>query len=95
MLVPNCSACTSIDTRLRTHVYIGAFRKVLPRIRAGTAGALFESNNSKLIAQSRLRFAQFLRRARRSLIQAESGLDADHQQIKNIRQSFSYFLLPV
>ena len=81
--------------QVANHVYIGAFRQMLPGIRTRTAGALFERNNSKLIAQRRLRFAQLLRRARRSLIQAESGLDADHQQIKNIRQAFSYFLLPV
>ena len=86
MLVPNCSDCTSIETRLRITSTSGAIGQVLPGVGAGTSRALFQGHDAQLVAQIRLRLHQLFGGARRGLVQAEAGLDADDKQIEHIRQ---------
>ena len=68
-------------------VYAGAFRHILPGIATRASGALLKHDDPQLIAEFRLSIAQFLGRACRGHIQAQSGLDADDKKIEYIRQA--------
>ncbi len=76
-------------------VDLGALGEVLPGVGARAAGALLQHDNAQFVADFGLRQAQFFGGARRRLVQAQSGLDADDQQIEHIGQAEPNTRLPL
>ena len=60
---------------------------MFPGIAARASGPLLQHDNIQFITHFRLGCLQFHRRARRRMVQTESGFNANHQQIKHIRQA--------
>src|SRR6185437_13572703 len=68
---------------------------MFPGVRPCAACALLESDDTQFVAECRLCLAQLGGGTSCRLVQAQSSLDADHQQIENVGQALSDFSLPV
>src|SRR5215467_7382798 len=67
----------------------GALNQVAESFGAGFAGAHFQVDEVKLVAEVGMSVVKILANAHQSLIESEPGLDADDGEVKRVRQSQS------
>ncbi len=73
----------------------GAFDKVPEGLRAGLTGAHFEVHQMELIAEIGMGVMQILANAHQSLVEGETGLDANDGEVEGIGQAETNAMLPV
>ena len=74
--------------------FAGALRKIAQSIGAPLAGAHFQGHQRHLLAQLRMARLEFAGHVLDRLVQAETGLHRDHQQVERIGQGKADHFLP-